>query len=217
MRGPEFGSVPEPVKMPPRPWPLTQKKVGQQTTGSKKRSWSTAEQAGPNPTISEPMASSQVVQTPPLPKWLPKLLRKWEYALGSPDDMPVMALETDVGVRLFGQQEQDRRQRPVAAPDQQRRHRPADALSGGRGRDADARFRLRRSWLALTVARPSGRSARRWSTEPGAPVRADADPVKIRPRPSPEEPDAEGPEERERQGRVARSAGTASPIRWPPG
>jgi hypothetical protein len=48
------------------------------------------------------MASNHVVQTPPVPKLLPKLFRKWEYALGSPGDMPTMALDTDVGVLLFG-------------------------------------------------------------------------------------------------------------------
>ena len=48
------------------------------------------------------MASNHVVQRPPLPKWPPKLLRKCAYVLGSPADMPVMALETDVGVRLSG-------------------------------------------------------------------------------------------------------------------
>ncbi len=58
------------------------------------------------------MASNHVVQTPPLPKWPPKLLRKWEYALGSPGDMPTIALETEVGVRLFGSRNR------IAASDQ---------------------------------------------------------------------------------------------------
>ena len=110
-RGPEFGSVPEPVKMPPSPWPLTQKKVAKRPPAAR-NGVGRRNTSGPNPTISEPMASNHVVQTPPLPKWLPKLLRKWEYALGSPGDMPVMALETDVGVRLFGSRNR------IAASDQ---------------------------------------------------------------------------------------------------
>jgi hypothetical protein len=58
------------------------------------------------------MASSHAVHSPPLPNWLPKLLRKWEYALGSPYDMPVIALDTEVGVRLFGNRKR------IAASDQ---------------------------------------------------------------------------------------------------
>ena len=62
------------------------------------------------------MASSHVVHTPAVPKWLPKLFRKCEYALGSPDDMPVMALDTEVGVRLFGSKNR------IAASDQYPHH-----------------------------------------------------------------------------------------------
>ena len=77
MSGPVFGSVPEPVKMPPRPWPLTQKKVANRPPAAR-NGVGRRNTRGPNPMTSEPMASSHVVHTPPLPKWLPKLLRKWE-------------------------------------------------------------------------------------------------------------------------------------------
>ena len=112
------------------------------------------------------MASSHAVQTPPLPNWLPKLLRKWEYALGSPDDMPVIALDTDVGVRLFGSRNR------IAASDQY----PPHTRSGVAARRCPVRrprTRCRRGFPSprlprweLTAAMPSDRSIRRGRPNP---------------------------------------------------
>ena len=77
MSGPVLGSVPEPVNMLPRPWPLTQKKVANNPPAAR-NGVGRRNTSGPNPMTRDPMARSQVVHTPALPKWLPKLLRKWE-------------------------------------------------------------------------------------------------------------------------------------------
>ena len=76
-RGPVLGSVPEPVKMPPSPWPLTQKNAARRPPRAR-NGVGRRNRRGPNPTIKEPIARSHADQTPPLPNWLPKLLRKWE-------------------------------------------------------------------------------------------------------------------------------------------
>jgi hypothetical protein len=73
--GPVFGSVPDPVKMPPRPWPLTQKKAAKSPPRNRK-GVGRRRTIGPNPTINDPIAKSHVVPMPPLPNWFPKLLRK---------------------------------------------------------------------------------------------------------------------------------------------
>ena len=102
MSGPVLGSVPEPVKMPPRPWPVTQKSGRQHATGGQERG-RPAEQQRPEADDQRPMASTQVAHSPPLPRHgVPKLFRKWAYALGSPDAMPVIALDMDVVVRFCG-------------------------------------------------------------------------------------------------------------------
>ena len=110
--------------------------------------------------------------------------------------MPAMALCTDVERAVVRQEEQDGGERPVSSPHRERCDRAADALGGRRGGDADevvvgvvARRRVPARAGAAGSARDRGHAMRPSSpyisTEPGAPVRAEAVPVRSMPMPSP--------------------------------
>ena len=133
------------------------------------------------------MASTQALCVPMEEKEWPTLVRKCEYHVGVPGAIPVIALEIDVCVLLTGKHEEHCGQDPIPAPYDQGRHHSAEALrrrGGGNARDLIAGIDSL-SMPVLTRGHAIRARAPYMNTDPGAPVSAEAVPVKIIPRPSP--------------------------------
>ncbi len=111
MIGPVLGSVPDPVKMPPKPCPVTQKASESTAPAARKRPGRRL-RSGPKPMTTASAANTQAHSVPVEDRVLPTPCKKWPYPLGSPDCMPVIALEMDVEVRFCG------RRNKTAASDQ---------------------------------------------------------------------------------------------------
>ena len=194
--GPVLGSVPDPEKtLPKRPWPdIHMTKAN--TAPAKSQGPARRASSGARPTTSEAAARIQAHCVPVEVNWFEMLVSTCPYQPGWLGTMPTMALCTDVDVRLFGRRNRTaasdqypahttrgvtERPMPCAAAEDATPTRPEPGSGssswprpcrGDRDRDGDRGQAMRPSSPYM-------------STEPGAPVSADAVPVRSMPMPSP--------------------------------
>ena len=142
------------------------------------------------------MASNHVVPTPPL-QMVAKAVEEVGVGARFPRRHACDGTRHRRRGPVVGKEEQDRRKRPIPAPHQERSYRPSEALSGGRRRNADAWFDLRvlldgsRPRPGHQTDQPVEEHRSRGAGESGGRSREDQAEA------LPEEPDPEGPEERQ--------------------
>src|SRR5271168_3971643 len=99
-RGPVFGSVPDPEKMPPIQPCATTHMTNATTPPAARKIPGRRESNGPNPMIRDTMANTHPPALPTDDSELPRELRKWSNQLGFPDAMSVIAPEMEPLVRF---------------------------------------------------------------------------------------------------------------------
>ena len=185
--GPVLGSVPEPLSTPPRkPWPVIHMSADRRPPAARKIPGRHTTR-GPSPMMRDTMASTQALCVPMEEKEWPTLVRKCEYHVGVPGAIPVIALEIDVCVLLTGST------KSTAARIQYPLHTTNGVTTPPRpcaaGEEAMPVASSPESVPSVCRSLTRGHAIRArapyMNTDPGAPVNAEAVPVKIIPRPSP--------------------------------
>ena len=203
--GAVLGSVAEPLNtLPKRPCPVIHI-ANESSAPARRYGPGRRTRSGPSPITRAATARTQAQPVPECATWLDTLFRKWPYQGGWVGTMPETALLSDVEVRLFGKRKRTAArdqypaqtasgvtERPIpwaAGEDAMPTVTPAASLSSSS--TASGVSKDWSGWRRWVPARPSPRgqamrpSSPYTSTDPGAPVSAEADPVNNMPMPSP--------------------------------